>query len=345
MKKRRLALFLALTLVLTATGCKQETERPELRASVGTNIDIAIATVRDLSDVGYYDAEVLPEANELSFDHDGYIYGIYVSAGDYVEEGEVLATLVGKNYNNIISLEDEIESLEESNKENFEYLEAELELERLSGSDTALLELNLKHEKEMAELKLSEKRERLAAMLAEDIGYAYITAPYDGVAMATTSAVRGAYIEAGTPICALEGEGTPYIASTFINEKDINALSEYYCLIDDRRIEVEYVPYDKDVVKKLMANSITPKAIFNIKTEDSGLKVGQYCAIITEGNKVENVLTIPINAVYSDATGRYVYKVEEGVKVRQDVVLGVSGSTYVEIVDGLKEGDSVYVKN
>lgn len=343
--KRLAALLLASVLMLSLCGCAKEQKRPELRESVSTNVDIAIATVRDLSDIKYYDGEILPEANELSFDHDGYIYGIYVSAGDYVEEGEVLATLVGKNYNDIESLEEEIESLEESNKENFDYLEAELELERLSGSDTELLALNLKHEKELARLKLEEKQARLDAMLKDDIGYAYITAPYDGIAMATTSAGRGAYLEAGTPICALEGTGRPYIASTFISEKDINALSDYYCLIGDRRVEVEYVPYTKAELKTLSANSVTPKAVFNIKSEDAELKVGDYCAIITVGNTVENVLTIPINAVYNDTTGRYVYKVEGNARVRQDVVLGITGSAYVEILEGLKEGDEVYVKN
>lgn len=343
--KKAIAILLISVLTLSVTGCAKETVRPELLESVSTNVDIAIATVRDLSDVRYYNAEVLPVANELSFDRDGYIYGIYVSAGDYVEEGEVLATLVGKDYDMIIALESEIESLEEANEENFAYLEAELELERLSGSDTELMELKLKHEKELAELKLKEKKERLETMRSNDIGYAYITAPYDGIAMAVTGASRGAYLEAGTPICALEGQGTPYISSEFINEKDISALSDYYCLFGDRRVEVEYVPYTKEQLKKLSANSVDLKAIFNITSDASAITVGQYCAIVTEGNRVENVLTVPVNAVYNDATGRYVYKVEGNVKIRQDVVIGVKGSTYVEIVDGLKEGDSVYVKN
>lgn len=345
MKNKVIVLFIIFVLMLGTIGCSKEAVRPELREAVTTNVDIAVATIRDLSDITYYDAEVLPEANELSFDKDGYVYGIYVNAGDYVEEGEVLATLVGKNYNSIISLEDEIDALEESNKENFKYLENEIELERLSGGDTKLLELQLKHEKEMAELKLSEKRDRLALLQADDIGYSYITAPYDGVAMAVTSVGRGAYLDAGTPICALEGSGKPYIACNFISEKNIESMHDYYCLVGDRRVEVEYVPYPKADLKKLFANSITPKAIFNIKSEDIELKPGDYCAIITVGNFVEQVLSVPINSVYIDKEKKYVFKLEGNVKVRQDVRVGVSGSAYVQILEGLEEGDSVYVKN
>jgi len=65
--------------------------------------------------------------------------------------------------------------------------------------------------------------------------------------------------------------------------------------------------------------------------------------MIINGYK-DNVLTIPVNALYQDAGGRYVYKMSDGKRIRCDVSVGSVNSTKVEITEGLEEGDLVYVK-
>ena len=80
-------------------------------------------------------------------------------------------------------------------------------------------------------------------------------------------------------------------------------------------------------------------------TEDTGnAGMGDFVLICMVGNYHPEVLSIPSNAVYRDSTGTYVYLMEEDTRVRKDVTLGYSGTVYVEIAEGLQEGDRVYVK-
>ena len=92
-------------------------------------------------------------------------------------------------------------------------------------------------------------------------------------------------------------------------------------------------------------NGVEPKAKFAFEAPDDMLRSGQYAAVIVVKAQRENVLTIPINALYEDGLDSYVYRQEEGQRIRCDVATGVISATSVEIVEGLKEGDLVYVKD
>lgn len=332
------------------TGCSSDDKgatRPELLDPVNASVDIAVAEVMSLTDISFYNGIVIPDVEEMCFESDGYLNGIYVVAGQQVEEGEVIASLVGKNYSQIIRLREEIENLEEQNAENFKYLEAELELQRLDGQDVAEMELRLKHEKETAALKLDEKRSRLETLEATDPGYTYIVSPRDCTVMSVTSTRTNSFIAAGTPVCALEGEDRSGLCITceYINEKTYNKCIDAYALINGKRYEIEYLPYTKEELKVLSTNSIDPVSRFKI-TDDAGeVQAGEYAAVLTSFGVAENILAIPANSVYTDSNGKYVYKVVNNVRIKQPIVTGISNSAYVEIVEGLAEGDGVYVKN
>ncbi len=344
---RKINRFVCITLAaVLMCGCsKQEVVRPALIDSVNAGVDVALVERRALKDIAAYDAAILPSSEELSFDIDGYIRGVYVEPGQHVEEGEVIAALVGKNYGAIASLEEEIQELKEENEKNFKYLDAELELEKLSGGNVKETELRVKHEKELAELKLSEKIDRLNLMKENDIGYTYITAPRDCTVMAITSVRAGGYLSAGTPVCALEADGEFTLTCKFMSEKSVAKLHEYYALINGEKYDIDYKPYDKEELKLLSANNIDPVSVFKFSSSTEKLYPGQYATVIAVSNATDEVLVVPVNAVYTDNAVKYVYKVENNVKVKQTVSIGISNATYIEIVDGLKEGDSVYVKN
>ena len=56
------------------------------------------------------------------------------------------------------------------------------------------------------------------------------------------------------------------------------------------------------------------------------------------------MLTVPVNALYRDETGQYVYRMEDGKRVRCEVEVGMTSDVKAEILEGLQEGDEVYVK-
>jgi hypothetical protein len=56
---------------------------------------------------------------------------------------------------------------------------------------------------------------------------------------------------------------------------------------------------------------------------------------------LENVLSIPLEAVTSEDNVPYVFKLTSGRVVKQEVATGALNDTHVLITDGLEEGDEV----
>ena len=54
---------------------------------------------------------------------------------------------------------------------------------------------------------------------------------------------------------------------------------------------------------------------------------------------------IPSNAVYSNGINRYVYVIENGQRIHRDVKTGKTNLSETEILEGLEEGEHVYVKD
>lgn len=79
--------------------------------------------------------------------------------------------------------------------------------------------------------------------------------------------------------------------------------------------------------------------------EENGAKIGDFVLVCMVSDYNANTLSVPNNAVYKDSSGSYVYLLEGDIRVRQDVLTGYKNDAYTEILDGLKEGDRVYVKN
>ena len=344
--KNKCAGILSVLLVLMLAGCASSSAKDgkELLNSANAKLDSALVERLDLNNISVFNGRILPAVEEMSFDVDGYLYGLYTTAGTSVEEGEVLASLVSRSYDAMKRLQDEIKRKEESNEEYFKKLDADLELALLAGEDAEEKEIKVRHEKETAELELQIKREKLAYMEANDIGYHYITAPRDGVVLAATNVNTRGFMKAGTSVVALDADGELMLTCDYINEKKLSELYDYYALINGTRYELEYVHYTKAQLKELSVNDISLKSKFRIKGQGN-FKAGDYAAVITVADYKPDVLAVPISALYADSSGKFVYVIENNVRVRKNVTTGISDFAYIEILDGLEEGELVYVKN
>ena len=83
---------------------------------------------------------------------------------------------------------------------------------------------------------------------------------------------------------------------------------------------------------------------FIIHEPDESLSSGMYAAVYIESQRVENALLVPSNAMYLGDGVRYLYVIEDGVRVRRDVKTGVSNDIMTQITQGLEEGEIVHVK-
>eukprot|EP00831_Metopus_contortus_P017702 TRINITY_DN17478_c0_g2_i2.p1 TRINITY_DN17478_c0_g2~~TRINITY_DN17478_c0_g2_i2.p1 ORF type:complete len:200 (-),score=47.85 TRINITY_DN17478_c0_g2_i2:84-683(-) len=107
-------------------------------------------------------------------------------------------------------------------------------------------------------------------------------------------------------------------------------------LMEISQLPVNQIHWDSNSPKiyksKVSLNRHDPRMV-------SGMSV--QLEVITE--VLKNVLYVPVEAVYED-TGKFiVYKRSFGKPVRKEVKIGKANDSYVEIVEGLTEGDVVYL--
>ena len=90
--------------------------------------------------------------------------------------------------------------------------------------------------------------------------------------------------------------------------------------------------------------ALNTRFAMNDQTAEDSIQCGQYALIEIMDTHKEKVLTIPVNALYRDEKGHYVYKVIDNERIRCNVTVGMTTDIEVEITEGLQEGDVVYVK-
>lgn len=350
MGKRFLTFLLLAVFTAGLTSCGEKktevTNEIELLEPMNAKLETTYVTKSEISQVELHNGAVIPSVEEFSFKENGYLYGVFVSPGQQVYKGDVLAGIVGPNHDAILSLEDDIKDIEDSREKTFEGYDMELKIAKLNGGDTSEKELDIKQKKELFEFELEQKKKRLENLKNNDIGYIYITAPYDATVAAVSALGANSYISKGTAVVALEDGGDPMITCDYISEVNYNKGYSCYADVRGQRLELEYIPYTKNELKVVVNNGSTPVSRFRIKNlEDKLLYVGDYAAVIEVKSYKGDVLVIPQNAVYSDSTGSFVYEIKDGERIRRHVILGLKDNANVEIVEGIEEGACVYVKS
>lgn len=344
--RKIIAAVVASCLLMTGCGSSVQKEEIELLEPVNAKVDSTYVTRTDMKDMRLFDGRVIPNTDELSFEYNGFISDIFVAPGDRVYKGDIIAGLKSDHYDEIEELRDEIETLTKENAKESERLENELEIARLNGGDTEEKELEIRHKEELSTLELSLKKERLDILSENDFGYAYIEAPYDSTVVAVTTTMEGGFVSAGTPVVALDNGKSPIITCEFVSEANMSVIERAYCTVRGKEYDLTYIPYDKTDLKIMVTNEIVPVSRFSITDENyEGMYVGDYASVTILKSVKPNVLAVPVNAVYSDSAGKFVYEVADGQRIRRDVVTGISDSVYVEILEGIREGTCIYVKN
>jgi len=155
----------------------------------------------------------------------------------------------------------------------------------------------------------------------------------------------GSYSE-GTVI-AVVADLQDMIVSTSINEADIAKLH----LGQEAGIRVDALPYMeyKGTVTQIaaMAQEVDNVKVFDvdiaISNPDAALKPGLTANVTIIGEKRADIMVVPIRAIFADRDGMdIVWRVENGAVTDSVVVkTGINDFTRVEIIEGLKEGDTI----
>lgn len=374
--KSKSALFISLLLLVGLTGCTlgegnsskeasamgDMTKAPELLEPVDVKMDIAKVQRGDIYQLSTYSGEVVPYTEELFFTVDGSLEGINVMMGDMVQEGDVLAVLSEKQMlEQIESLQKEIDNLVQMGefsdrqaqldiaiaKEELEYMHA-LGIFGYTGQAKELenqkLELAWEEDKELRSLELQKRQDSLAA-LQKKIGKNKIIAPYSGRVVYVSNKKKGDVIQGYTTMLCLANDNQLSLSTDYVTQSSIEGADRAFALIGDKEVEITYIPYETNELVRAALAGEELRARFSMDTELEGISAGQFAVVMVYHTYKENVLTIPINAIHRDGSGQYVYKQVDGARVRCNVKIAMTTDTRAEVIEGLEEGDMVYVQD
>ena len=206
------------------------------------------------------------------------------------------------------------------------------------------LELALEQTRQLRGLELEKVQNSLEA-LRKKVGKNEIVAPCSGRIVYVSEIGRGDAIQGYTPVIYIADESCLSLRTEYISEAAVKNADRVYAKILDKEFEISYIPYDTSELVQMALAGEEIQAQFSVDAQEGVLRAGQFGVVMLYQSYKKDVLTIPINALYRDGSGQYVYKQVDSTRTRCNVKTGMITDTKAEIVEGLEEGDLVYVKD
>lgn len=259
----------------------------------------------------------------------GDVTAVLVKAGDTVEAGQLLAVIDTKQV-------ESAENAMESARLSYEFAQSTLSRQELlyAGGDIS--------EQEYEQYQNQAESSRLAYESAKmsyenQVEYSNITAPVSGV-IESCSIEAFDHISANEQLCVISGEGAQTLKFK-VTERIAGNLTAG----DELRVEKDGETYSGSITEVSgMADASTD--LFEVKGSINGadsVASGSVVKIYLVSDRAENVMTVPVDAVYFDGGVGNVYLYQDGTVHKQQVEVGIFDSSLAEIQSGLTESDLV----
>ncbi len=280
----------------------------------------------------------------LSFGLSGTIDGLYVTEGDYVKKGKLLAKIDNDEYKFEISrAKSELDNALVKYNQQKSYFERISKLYKAGGisyNDWENAQTNLKSGENQIKilkngLNIAQNKET----------FSNIYAPSDGYIIKTYKD-NGQFAQAGETVMLFQGNGM-LEARVFAPQKDINLIKKDQKAV----ITTEAAPYKTYLgkVKSRTNTSINEGAYRVTITFDENypeLLDGMSVSVKINSNGAIKGIFIPINSVLSDVDKKYIFILEKtgentGLARKREVKTGGIYDGLIEIKEGLKTGELV----
>lgn len=259
----------------------------------------------------------------------GDVTSVLVKAGDTVEAGQLLAVIDTKQV-------ESAENAMESARLSYESAQSTLSRQELlyAGGDIS--------EQEYEQYQNQAESSRLAYESAKmsyenQVEYSNITAPVSGV-IESCSIEAFDHVSSNEELCVISGEG----AQT-LKFKVTERVARHLSAGGELRVEKDGETYSGSITEVSgMADAST--GLFEVKGSINGadsVASGSVVKIYLVSDRAENVMTVPVDAVYFDGGVGNVYLYQDGKVHKQEVEVGIFDSNLAEIQSGLTESDLV----
>jgi multidrug efflux pump subunit AcrA (membrane-fusion protein) len=282
----------------------------------------------------YSNGKILSSSEvELAFASSGTIQKIDIKNSDFVNKGQLL-----------LSLDDAEAQLrlrrarEEHNKNDESYRSSFIDFDGGVGDGVAIPDtlkrlLKIRHGLFISEIALEEAERALENK--------YLKAPFSG-RIADLYVSEGKQISAGTPVCYLYDDKSLEV-ETFISESEVHWLkkgmpAEVRPLASNQKYEAQIA----DINPKVEKEGLVRLRLRILKP--TGLLRGMNVKVKIQIPQPPQLL-VPKEAVVMRSDREVVFTYENGKAMWNYIEKGKENSDYIEVLEGLDEGDEVIISN
>ena len=233
-----------------------------------------------------------------------------------------------------------LESALESASDELAELQSDLASEKaIAEADSTSL---TKEEKEKLKVtnNLSELDAKSAKELVEE-GKKGITAEFNGI-VSKADIKQGAAVTQGMELFTIQNTDKASVDVT-LSKYDYDTVKEG----QSAEITLGDNTYQGTVTKMshiaVQNEKGTPviSATVSINDPDDDIFLGVDAKVKIHAASAKNVVTLPVEVVNIGKDGSFCYVIEDGLVTKRDITTGISSEDYVEVIDGIKEGEEV----
>ena len=295
-----------------------DTEKPstgDIRLTTGV-----IGTVEPSDSVSVY-----PKAS-------GDITEVNIKAGDVVAAGDVIVRIDTRQV-------DSAKNSMDSASVNLKHAREELARQQIVYSGGGLSDQQFaqyQNSVESAEIQYRQAELSYKTQLEN----AVIKAPITGVVELLSVELHDT-VSSNTQICQISGEG-----NRIISFSTTERIRDYMKVGDQIEAQKDGKIFD-GIVDEISTMAETSTGLYKVKarlTENADLPTGSRVKLVITSQKADNVMTIPVDAVFYENSEPYVYILKDGeghqVK-RVDIEAGIFDDKRIEVKKGLKGQEDV----
>ncbi len=299
------------------------------RSHIPVAVNLATAKSMEMSSVIVRPSIVEPnEKAGIASTMPGRLENFNIELGSKVTKGQSIGKVDTKTYDiQLKNLELAVSKFERDLKRNKELFEGS------ALAESQYLDSKFAYDSRKLEME----------QLKQQISDSYIKSPLTGTIVDKRN-ISGEFIGAGTPIATVVDVNTLKIFVS-VNESEVRFIK----LGEKVNIKASVIT-DKTFSGKVTYVAPSADENFNYKIEiqvnvkeNKELRAGTYVNVYFETNATDIALQIPKKALVEGIKNAYVYVLNGDKAERRTIKVGRENGEYIEVVDGLKEGERVVI--
>ena len=221
---------------------------------------------------------------------------------------------------------------------------AELQSDLASEKAVADADSTSLTKEEKKKLKVTDNLAELDAKSAKELveeGKKGITAEFNGI-ISKADIKQGAAVSQGMELFTIENTDKASVDVT-LSKYDYDTVKEG----QNAEITLGDNTYQGTVTKMshiaVQNEKGTPviSATVSIDDPDGDIFLGVDAKVKIHAASAKNVVTLPVEVVNIGKDGSFCYVIEDGLVTKRNITTGISSEDYIEVTDGIKEGEEV----